>query len=396
MTTTPNYSQPKPEHKRGTKGFGCSKGIYTFLFIIIFIIGSFFVYNALLPALFPKIIRGDLENVRAFPSKDGKIKLWIETDGTLRFSSRSGNPGEYMVKTKGMFCRTFSYVYDPVAEDVEMAAKTSYDDIPPLSSVAYANNKIWVVTSYAPAPAEIYAYDVNTYQQVLNAKSFCEKTPELSAGIENVSLDSEVPVKLRISTKDGRELFYSLDDDKFFANSQEFEKYFREIDSSRISVFMLGKEDGSDKRRKLVYLTGKKYDIYFSYFRDEGLGEFKNLPANKFTVEEILPNRVFLEGNILYTDNEIAVILHQNVVGRVADRMLTCVDKSGKELWTIQQKDLLEAMKGDEKETLTEMSYLKTDCTVQRFGNTITLCCRRAGAMGFELSTGKKLWEYEY
>ena len=101
---------------------GSPKLFIYILLIIIFLLGFFFTYNLLLPAIFPKMLRGDLQNITAFPSANGKIKLWIQTDPTLHFSSKSGNPGQYGAKTKGMFCRIFSYVYDPLSKDVEMGS----------------------------------------------------------------------------------------------------------------------------------------------------------------------------------------------------------------------------------------------------------------------------------
>lgn len=371
------------------------KALNYFFLAIIFAVGIFLLYNLLLPSLFPKIIRGDLENIRTFTGPDGKVKLWIITDGTIRFSSRPNKVGEYGSKTKGMFCRTFSYVYDPLSKDVDEAFKTSYDDLPPSSSIVTEKGKIWVVTSYKPAPPEINVYNAEDYKKVMDINSFCGKSKELSAGIEDVSVDDGPPAKLRISTKDGREIIYSIPDDKFFANTIELGKYYTENDSSVSSIFTLDNELNSDKRKNLYYFTGPKYRLFFSSFNGEDFIRNKSNGFNQLSAVEILPDKVFIEGELLYTDAEIAVVLHQNSIGKISDRMLTCADKSGKELWTIQQKDLFDKMRGKEDDSMTEMSFMRTQCAAQRIGNLVAFLYKRQGAMGFDLSTGKKLWEYE-
>ncbi|MBS1493525.1 MAG: hypothetical protein JST55_08440 [Bacteroidetes bacterium] len=372
------------------------RGFKIVLFIIIFVLGYFASYYFILPSVFPKSIRGDLQNIRVFPSSDGKYKLWIQNDGTLRFTSRTNNMGQISLKTKGWFCRTYSYVYDPISKDVLNGFKTSYDELPPVADIFYEKGKIWLVNSSSDGiPPEINVYNAENYQQELNTKTFCDKNKELAAGIINVSVDNQKPVRFRISTKDGRELVYNPSDDKFFSNTVEFEKYYKQNDSTASGIFALVNEENSDKRKKLFYITGPKYDLYFSTswaqeIVKENMSAFKSMKPT-----EILPGKVFIEGNVLFTDDEIAVIIHQDNVGKTSNRILTCVDKSGKELWSVQQKDLFDELKGREDDSMTEMSFLRTQLTAQRMGDTVILIYKPVGAIGFQLADGKKLWEYE-
>lgn len=386
-----NVPGMSPKNKSKVK-----RGFKIVLFIIIFILGYVVSYYFIIPSVFPKSIRGDLQNIRAFPSADGKYKLWIQNDGTLRFTSRTNNMGQISLKTKGWFCRTYSYVYDPASKDVLNGFKTSFDDLPPVSDIIYENGKIWIVNSSSDGvPPEIRAYNSENYQQILNTQSFCEKNKELAAGIINVSVDNQKPVRFRISTKDGRELVYNPSDDKFFPNTIEFEKYYKQNDSTASGIFALVNEENSDKRKKLYYITGPKYDLYFSTSWAQEIVK-QNMSAFKsMKPVEILPDKVFIEGNVLYTDDEIAVIVHQDNVGKTSNRMLTCVDKSGKELWTVQQKDLFDELEGKDDDSRTEMFFLRTQLDAQRAGNVVVFTYKPAGAIGFQVADGKKLWEYE-
>lgn len=386
-----NVPGMSPKNKSKVK-----RGFKIVLFIIIFILGYVVSYYFIIPSVFPKSIRGDLQNIRAFPSADGKYKLWIQNDGTLRFTSRTNNMGQISLKTKGWFCRTYSYVYDPASKDVLNGFKTSFDDLPPVSDIIYENGKIWIVNSSSDGvPPEIRAYNSENYQQILNTQSFCEKNKELAAGIINVSVDNQKPVRFRISTKDGRELVYNPSDDKFFPNTIEFEKYYKLNDSTASGIFALVNEENSDKRKKLYYITGPKYDLYFSTSWAQEIVK-QNMSAFKsMKPVEILPDKVFIEGNVLYTDDEIAVIVHQDNVGKTSNRMLTCVDKSGKELWTVQQKDLFDELEGKDDDSRTEMFFLRTQLDAQRAGNVVVFTYKPAGAIGFQVADGKKLWEYE-
>lgn len=393
MENTPTHPIPgmPPKNKSNVK-----RGFKIVLFIVIFVLGYVASYYFIIPSVFPKSIRGDLQNIRVFPTSDGKYKLWIQNDGTFRFTSRTNNMGQISLKTKGWFCRTYSYVYDPISKDVLNGFKTSYDELPPVSEIFYEKGKIWLVNSSADGvPPAIDVYNSENYQQELNTKSFCEKHKEVSAGIENVSVDYGPPVRLRISTKDGKELVYNPSDDKIFPTTVEFEKYYKQNDSTASAIFALVNEENSDKRKKLFYITGPKYDLYFSAswaqeIVKQNMSAFKSMKPT-----EILPDKVFIEGSVLFTDDEIAVIIHQDNVGKTSNRILTCVDKSGKELWSVQQKDLFDELKGKDDDSRTEMSFLRTQLDAQRVGNTVVFIYKPVGAIGFQLADGRKLWEYE-
>lgn len=376
--------------KKSAKGCGTKV-----LFVILFAIGFFVSYYFIIPALFPNSIRGNLQNLVVFPSGEGKYQLWIQTDGSFHYTSKKTTGGSYSVSSEGLFCKTYSYVYDPLSKDVLNAFKTNYDDLPPVPEIEYHKGKIWVVISNSKGPSELNVYSTENYQQVLNTQTFCEKSKELSAGIEKVYIDNRKPFRLRISTKDGKELIYAVEDDKFFNNVPDYGKYFKEKDTSYTGEFLMDREKNSDKRKKIYYVTGPKYQLYFSTVYPSQALEYKGSTYQKLEVVDLFPDKAFVEGELLYSDNEIAVILHQDKIGKNSNRMLSCVNKDGKEMWTIQQEDLYDKMKGDEDNSLTDMFFLRGYMSAQRMGNIIVMMFKPEGAMGFDLPSGKKVWEFD-
>jgi hypothetical protein len=171
-------------------------------------------------------------------------------------------------------------------------------------------------------------------------------------------------------------------------------KYYKEHDSTQASIFTLEDERNSNKRKKLYYITGPKGELYFSSPRGESLVEHQGRNREKLHAELMVPDKAFIDGELLYFDDEIAVIIHQDNVTKNTNRMLSCVDKSGKELWTIKQEDLFDEIKGEEDEAFSDMFFIKGYMSAQRSGNVVVFIFRPEGAMGFELASGKKLWEF--
>jgi hypothetical protein len=80
-------------------------------------------------------------------------------------------------------------------------------------------------------------------------------------------------------------------------------------------------------------------------------------------------------------------------MGKKADRMMTCIDNTGKEKWTIPQSELFSKMKIDEeKNSSSSFSDTYDRIGVIRSGNLVVLKLENEGIMGFDYNTGKKLF----
>lgn len=382
-----------PVNKFKNKKLGC--GCASIPLLLIFAVMFFFAYHLFFPDLFPKSMRGDLQNVLLFPAKDGKNLLWIQTDGSFSYIQQTKSGGSFSIGRKGFFEKTFSYVYDPVSKDVLNGFKTDCEFLPGNPEMLFVNGKIWVVTPSATSPAEINVYNPENYQEEINTKSFCAKTPELAAGLEKLYVERGLPVRLNLTSKDGKEVIYCMQEEKFFADYSEMQKYFAENQSMEGNMFTLENEKNSGARKVLYYISGPSYQLYFSSPRGEDIAKGNNVTNDKLKAIPILHSKVFIESELLYFDDEIAVVIHQDNVGKNADRMLTCVDKTGKELWTIPQEQLFDEIKVKEKDAFSIIFFMKSKFAVQRSGNTVVFIYKPEGAIGFDLASGKKLWEFD-
>jgi hypothetical protein len=364
------------------------------LLIIIIIVGIFFVY----PAMTPNKLKGDLMNVVLVPGKDGSNKLWILADGSFHYVQETKSPGHYSVGRKCLFCKTWTYVYDPAQKKVLNKIKTEYETIITQSWISYGNGKVWIITgAYDENEPRVFAYDAETSERIMETKDFIKKYPELQSGITDVRMDKN-PDRIVMNTKDGRTgVVFVINENKLYTSDSEYRKT-QELDKDKqVTVFALSSED-SGPRKKLYKVTGPKGnvkagDISESYFKDPKTLMF----FAKATAEMLTPNRVYIEGMIFHQDPECCLIVHQSVAGKEADRMLTCVDISGKEKWTAPQSMMFDELKVDENDNpFSKIFFMKDNIGVIRSGNLVVLQLKDVGIIGFDYNTGNKLWELEF
>lgn len=390
--STRTTSPVMPTKNSINKKVGC--GCSVIPLILLFILGYFLAYHLLFPSLFPTWIRGDFQNLVIFPS-EGKDKLWIQTDGSFNYIQKTQTAGSYSIGRKGFFEKTYSYVYDPLSETVLKGYSTSLDYLPASPEMFYMNGKVWVITPSVNAPPFVNAYNPDTYDEVINTQSFCAQNPQLSAGLEKLYVERNLPVRMVLTAKDGKEVMYSLKDEMFFDDYAALMKYYKEKDKN-VNIFTLEAEKNSSSRKVLYYISGPASKLYFThpkgqYIIDDG----KSRSYEGMSAALMAPGKAFLESELLYFDDDIAVVIHQDNVGKNANRMLTCVDKSGKELWTIHQEELFDEIEVKESDAFSVIFFMKSRMSAQRSGNTVVFSFKPEGAMAFELNSGKKLWEFE-
>ena len=106
------------------------------------------------------------------------------TDGSFHYVSETKTPGKYSIASKCLFCKTWTYVYDPVNKQILHKFKTEYSSVITQSWIAYGSGKVWVVTgAYDENEPRIFAYDAETAQLVMQAKDFEKKYPILESGM---------------------------------------------------------------------------------------------------------------------------------------------------------------------------------------------------------------------
>ena len=353
----------------------------------------------LLPALSSKAkgLSGDFLNAVAVPSPGGEYRLWILSNGSFHYIQRTESPGRFSMGRKCKFCKTWTYVYDPANKTVLVKFKTDYKTLILRTWMTYLNGKIWIATGpYEQNEPRMFVYNDDPPGLARGTSDIIAKYPELSSGLIDLRMEKD-PDRIYFDTRDGREgLVLTLSDEKLYQNESEFKNALAAGDEERVTVFALGRED-SGPRRKLFKVTGPRNRVKDSFI-EFALKDPNSLKFQaKATAEPATPDRVYIEGMIFHQDADCCLILHQDAAGQTADRLLTCVDGSGKEKWTTSPADLFKEMKVDiDKTSLSAIFFMKDNIDMSRTGNLILLQLRGVGVIGFDFETGKKLWEVKF
>jgi outer membrane protein assembly factor BamB len=358
------------------------------------VIGYFFA----LPALTPNSISGSFLDAVIVPTKSGEQRVWVLTDGSFNFIQTTKSPGRTSTGRECYFCKTWTYIIDPKDKSVEKKIKTEYEDIITTIEMYYDDGKVWTFTrEYGENEPKIEAFDAETGEKVMETKDFVAKFKELSAGLTEVHYDADDKC-VNIKTKDGREGVYGLESGKLYKNTSDFRKSW-EKDSAETVIGILAPEDNSSSPRKKLYkATGPKAVIndnmssLTSYIGKEDHPFLKNKVKS-----EMVSDKVFLEGIMYHTDDDCAIIIHLDKLGKKSNRLITCFDlKTGKEKWTIQPDDMFDEMKIDEEDdTFSSLFFTKSNIDVKRRGGLVLLQLKNEGIIGYDYETGKKLWEMD-
>lgn len=378
--------------KKGCGSMGCFGIIGGLVLIVVIVIaGIFFVY----PALTPNNIRGSFLDMAIVTTKDGKQNLWILTDGSFNFIQTTKSPGRTSTGRKCYFCKTWTYIYDPISGNVIKKTKNEMKDIITHVDMVYSKGKVWELTrEYGENDPKIEAYDAETGELVMDTKAFINKHPELSAGLTTLHYEEKTHF-VNLSTKDGKQYMeYDLDNDKLYKDAAE-QRDMMEKDPDVISLPVLSSENGSGPRKKLFKVTGPRGKLMTNMTSLESYAN--NAHSLEFfvgAVSEPMTERIYLEGIMYYQDTDCAIIIHVDQLGKKSNRIMTCVDmKSGKEKWTVEQSDMFKRMKVDENDdAFSSIFFTKDKIQVKRQGNLVVLQMEGEGLMGFDFNTGKKLW----
>ncbi len=386
------YQGQKIYGKSGGSKFGCFGVIGGLVLILVIVLaGIFFIY----PALTPNKIRGDFLDMAIVPTKDGKQNLWILTDGSFNFIQTTKSPGRTSTGRKCYFCKTWTYIYDPASQTIVKKIKNEMKDIITHVDMVYNNGKVWEFTKdYGENEPKIESYDAETGELVSDTKAFIAKHPELSAGLTTLYFDEKDKI-IRLGTKDGKQnIEYDYINDKIYKDYSERRDEIMQDQRTIITLPVLAGESSSGPRKKLYKVTGPKGTILTS----SSLESYAANPENmKFFVggsSEPMSDKVYLEGIMYYKDEDCAIVVYLDQLGKKSNRIMTCVDvKSGKEKWTIQPEDLFKKMKIDENsDAFSSLFFTKDKIQVKRQGNLVILQLEGQGLMGFDFDTGKKLW----
>jgi hypothetical protein len=365
-------------------------GLRATLLILLIVLGLVSYWTKYPSSLYEKLVYGELIDTSL--NSDGTV--WILTDGTIKYTYTVND----VPKTGLLFCKTNLYLYDPIKKTVLKTITTNYKDLPPGDiKLVQENNRLW-----QSGPQTVTVYDPKTGEELQNTDSFVLNHSELSPGIARVAL-SNYPNIFIIETKDARKFICFIEDASIVPNEDGKlieEKIYQHYENLKVQgVLLLVEESSSNSSRQMLYhVTGSipelvnKVILFHPEFADLSSSDFrdeKGISAAPSSAKDI-----YLDPLIVYQDQDIAFVVSQNQVGEVADRVLTCVDSTGAKKWAVQQDELLEDLKLTKENRLAKI-FLKSALKGDRRGNSFVLTFKHHGVMGFDVATGKKLWQLQ-
>lgn len=347
------------------------------------------------PAFFhPNIIRGELMEMSVNP--DGT--LWILTNGSFKYTYMEN---ELSYETKGQFCKTYLYHYDPVRRRVLKRVTTRYPSLPYDCALILERGRLWQINRVMIKPWIINAYDPESGAQLWNSDTFSTRFSELRPGIAKIYFQDE-PARIEIETKDARQFVYLLGADRLLPNEGEAlkEQIWADYQTSGLTErFAFVSESGINSSRQLLYRIHAPAAALVDEFiwpstKTDGVS-LSPWPDPEFTLTRLAPDVVYLESILLYQDQESVVFLHQDQVGDDARRFLTCVAATGVEKWTVPPEKLFRKvmLNHDDYDTRKDAIQFDRSIAVKRQENLLVMAVQQAGLIGFDLQTGRKLWE---
>jgi hypothetical protein len=210
-------------------------------------------------------------------------------------------------------------------------------------------------------------------------------------------VETEKPVNIRFKTKDGRsDQVLDFETGKIYDGWAKYNEAMGSKDTAMNTLFALGSKNNAP-RKNLYLVTGPKNKVSKA---DDVKSYLDNPSSLKFfsnaTSKPLLPDKGFIEGMIIYEDDDACVIIHQDIADKDSDRRLTCIDASGKMRWEITQEELFEEARVDKDNAFSSAFFMKDKFGAMVQSGVFVFKLEGTGIMGFDYSTGKKLWEVEF
>ena len=107
---------------------------------------------------------------------------------------------------------------------------------------------------------------------------------------------------------------------------------------------------------------------------------------------DLLPDKIFIEAEKLFSDKECCIIFHQDAAGDNSKRLLSCVSSDGIIFWTKKQDELFDGLEGRKDKSFSTMFIMKSYVSATKSGNLVIFKFKGGGLIGFDYATGKEMW----
>jgi len=323
-------------------------------------------------------LTGTFVDAVIIPKENGDMNLCILTNET--------DDSKYIVHR---------YIYDPKEEQILYSFQNKFNSYPPTLKLFYINKEILVVQGESSGiEPGISTFNPENGNEILNAENYISQYPDLKSGMSRLYV-REDPLRLDIETKDGLKTTLDVINKKAYRNYSDYTNSFKN-NNQKVEIFALGNErSGEDKRKKLFLVSGTKANLWDKNIPEYYFSDNSTLRLMKNSVAKVLlKDDIFLEGVLIYQDDECCLIFHQSQVGKNAERLLSCVNIDGEMLWTVSTENVLfPKLKATDKDAVSEMFFIKHDVSASRQNDMILFKYVRFGLMVFDYESGKKIYE---
>jgi hypothetical protein len=346
-------------------------------------------YIVLRDQLFPLALRGTF--LSAAPGAGGK--MWFETFSAFTYTSRTSTPGRTSSEAKTLGSKIYRYLYDPSSGQVVERLRVECDGDPRGGERLQAvGAQVWrIVEGRRGGAPVIEAFDATTGVTTTTTAALVAAHAELRAGLVEIR-DHGVDRPVLITTRDARHFAFdvatgTITDDPSASSPRA------EPGASATRLVLVGQKEHSEERGhvyKLVgpsdllakQLTSPPSEYTLMQFRSEG----------KIEATPIAESAAFIEGLMLLGDADSIAILHQDVLGGGAHRLLTVVRQDGSSSPPLPEADLLPSLR-DPNATFHDAFFLRSKVAATRVGGLLLVQVPEDGFMGIDLASGQKRFQ---
>jgi hypothetical protein len=235
------------------------------------------------------------------------------------------------------------------------------------------------------------AFDIYTGKIIIDGAKLGRMHPELGKGITKVEWNSYYR-NFTITTNDGFEYVFLPDQNKMY-KKKEFDEQNSRSDKGNAVIrnfFVL-----TDSKRPELFISTEKtssltssahsFDFDFDHFDPNNKPFFAQ---NVISVKHILPDLIFFNGHIAYSDNDKVLITYQNSVAKNSPLHISCIGSDGKIWWNIYGNAIksLEAEFSANNQNIVYGGTKKEAVLFYEYGD--------HNAIGIDWKSGKILWQF--
>jgi hypothetical protein len=324
-------------------------------------------------------IKGKLMDVSVVDTGNNPF-MWILTNGTKTYTKETRTANSHSIERKGIGEKLWLYKYDLKQKKIAGKQKIKLDYLPFTMRLVQHEGKMWLVSTH-PNNICFNVFDKITGDTLETLEQFQQRFPVMSAGISSLRYQENPEYGglsyISVETRDGHSLFYSITGDTLYKQISDLQKdeYLRS-QGTQIAFKLDNEPHSGSSARKVLYREEKKEDTYEMYSFE--LDRMIQKKSGFLRTEKILldSNHAFLNGSIVYQDQDNAIILHDAGLGDETEdrqRFFTCADRNGKILWqkNITEKISKKLIRSDEG--VSSIFFVKSQFHINRINDVFTV-----------------------